>query len=255
MAGTSENIYRAPALEKGLEILEFLAAQPTPCSKTQIAESLNKSPNEIYRMLSVLEERGYLRKQPGTQAYQLSLKLFQLSNQQNNFSSLRIASRVPMEQLANRIGQACHLSIAQADLLLVMMERMPSRKICLAVGEGTAIPLSQTASGCVSLSLMDAAERDSILASDSHFRNRSRRKQQEYLKHVLAVGKQGYEIALSQVTSGVIDIALPVGITGTDMCGVLAVSQIGLAIDSPIIRKTLREMQTCAKDIHRNLGI
>ena len=41
--------YRAPALDKGLDILELLATQETGISRSEIAKSLDRSPSEIFR--------------------------------------------------------------------------------------------------------------------------------------------------------------------------------------------------------------
>ncbi len=41
--------YTAPALEKGLDILELLAVSPIGLSQAEIATKLKRSVNEIYR--------------------------------------------------------------------------------------------------------------------------------------------------------------------------------------------------------------
>ena len=52
--------YSAPALEKGLDIVELLAAASTPLSTRAIAERIGRSKGEIFRMVFVLLQRGYL---------------------------------------------------------------------------------------------------------------------------------------------------------------------------------------------------
>ena len=52
--------YRAPALDKGLDILELLAATEEGLSQAEIAKALDRSPNEIYRMLDRLVRRSVL---------------------------------------------------------------------------------------------------------------------------------------------------------------------------------------------------
>ncbi|MGJ8638430.1 MAG: IclR family transcriptional regulator [Opitutaceae bacterium] len=255
MNDKTEQRYCAPALEKGLDILEFLASEALPCSKSEIGEALERKPSEIYRMLCVLEERGYVQKQEGTTAYSLSLKLFELSHLQSNISTLRKAVRAPMEQLANQIGEACHFSIQNGTNILVTMERMPARRVCLAVGEGTTFPLTQAASGSVQLSLMEDHEIENLLQNDEHYSKLSATKQNAYLKHIKQVRANHYEIAKSQISPGVIDIAVPIGIPKTDLCGTLAVSQLGSDLDSKTIQKNLSAIQTCAQLIHRALGI
>ena len=61
--------YRAPALDKGLDILELLAASSAGLTQAEIAKGLGRGPNEIYRMLDTLVRRGYVtRTTDGDQA-------------------------------------------------------------------------------------------------------------------------------------------------------------------------------------------
>ena len=55
--------YRAPALDKGLDILELLARAHAPLSMTGVAAAIGYSKGEIFRMLQVLEERGYIARE------------------------------------------------------------------------------------------------------------------------------------------------------------------------------------------------
>ena len=70
--------YAAPALEKGLDILELLAEAGEPLSTRQIAERLKRSKSEIFRMVFVLLQRGYLVREAGTDRLALSRRLFDL---------------------------------------------------------------------------------------------------------------------------------------------------------------------------------
>jgi len=56
--------YTAPALEKGLDILERLSLSETGLSLSEIARDLGRSVSEIFRMLVVLEQRGYISQSP-----------------------------------------------------------------------------------------------------------------------------------------------------------------------------------------------
>ena len=72
--------YTAPALEKGLDILEFLADFPEGLSKVEVAKGLGRFLNEIFRVVSVLEKRGYILCDLEAERYSLSLKLFSGAN-------------------------------------------------------------------------------------------------------------------------------------------------------------------------------
>ncbi|WP_262054467.1 helix-turn-helix domain-containing protein, partial [Burkholderia thailandensis] len=49
--------YRAPALDKGLDILELLAEQKEGLTRTEITKELGRNASEIYRMLERLVAR------------------------------------------------------------------------------------------------------------------------------------------------------------------------------------------------------
>ncbi|MEK1861854.1 MAG: helix-turn-helix domain-containing protein, partial [Rhizobium leguminosarum] len=70
--------YRAPALDKGLDILELLAGVDSGLTQAEIAKRLDRSPNEFYRMLDRLVRRGYVTRLDGDR-YSLTLKLFGLA--------------------------------------------------------------------------------------------------------------------------------------------------------------------------------
>src|SRR5882757_615937 len=75
----AEERYRAPALDKGLDILELLASTEESLSQAEIAKALDRTPNEIYRMLDRLVRRHYVARTSGDR-YELTLKLFALAH-------------------------------------------------------------------------------------------------------------------------------------------------------------------------------
>ena len=52
--------YSVPAAEKALDVLEFMASQPEGMTVTALAGALGRSVHELYRVILVLEARGYL---------------------------------------------------------------------------------------------------------------------------------------------------------------------------------------------------
>ena len=105
--------YSAPALDKGLDILELLAVSSTGLTQAEIAEHLNKSVNEIYRMLNTLKVRNYLEFDSSTDSYKLSYKLLNLS-----------ASFNPTKTLLQK-------AIWRGMYYLFMKERKANRAFCL----------------------------------------------------------------------------------------------------------------------------
>ena len=112
--------YSAPALEKGLDILELLAAAGRPMATRHIAEELGRSKNEIFRMVHVLLGRGYLQRDDGGEGFVLSNKLFGLGMQTARARALVTAAAPIVEAFAEEVRQAAHLVVAHRGETVVI---------------------------------------------------------------------------------------------------------------------------------------
>jgi DNA-binding IclR family transcriptional regulator len=112
--------YRAPALEKGLDVLELLAARGEPMGMVQIAAALNRSVSELFRMVQVLEHRGYVANTPTGDGLVLTNKLFSLGMTRAPAKSVLEAALPVMRRLSETIGQSCHLAVASAAEMVVV---------------------------------------------------------------------------------------------------------------------------------------
>ncbi len=102
--------YRAPALDKGLDIIELLAGIEGGLTQAEIAKALGRTPNEFYRMLDRLVRRGYVSRSEGDR-FELTLKLFALAHLHAPIRRLVALAAPLMRDLAARTMQANHLAI------------------------------------------------------------------------------------------------------------------------------------------------
>ena len=105
--------YTAPALDKGLDILEVLASADQPLGLNALAKAMGRTVSEIFRMAVTLEQRGYLSLD-GNDRYSLSLKMLELSHRQQPLRSLVATATPLMRELAGRAYQSCHLHLARS---------------------------------------------------------------------------------------------------------------------------------------------
>ncbi len=133
--------YRAPALEKGLDVLELLAARGAPMGMAQIAAALDRSVSELFRMVQVLEQRGYVANAPSGDGLVLTNKLFSIGMARGPTKSLLEAALPVMRRLSDTIGQSCHLAVASAANMVVVarVEAPGSQGFSVRVGYHRAI--------------------------------------------------------------------------------------------------------------------
>lgn len=115
---TDDRKYRAPALEKGLDVLELLSAQGQPMTPSQMSATLGRSVSELFRMIQVLEFRGYIEQSPD--GYRLTNRLFTLGMTQAPIKSLVDVAMPAMRGLASSTMQSCHLVVPTGDQIVVI---------------------------------------------------------------------------------------------------------------------------------------
>src|SRR3954453_24095632 len=87
--------YRAPALDKGLDILELLSREPSGLTRGEIVKAMGRSQSEIYRMLERLVARQYVSRSLEGDRYALTLKMFALGSRHPPVSRL-VSQALPL---------------------------------------------------------------------------------------------------------------------------------------------------------------
>jgi len=253
-----ESKYQAPALDKGLDILEYLSTQSIPLSQTEIAIGVEKTANEIYRMLMSLESRGYILRDELSGKYRLSLKLFYLSHRHSPIDELRKAAQFPLEELTSTIRQSCHLSILYLNQVMVIIHVKSPGSIAVSIEEGSLFQLPLTASGKVLLAYLTEADRNSTLRNSTIFKRYTKIEREDLLSSLTDIHKKGSYLQNSDSISGVTDISVPIGVESKS--GVVACLTISVlnAIngDKTIANHViLNHACKCVKKIEQRIGI
>jgi len=200
--------YTAPALEKGLDILELLASEERGMNISELAKSLGRTVGEVFRMMAVLEQREYIRLRDGSDTYHLTLKMFSLSHKFPPLARLSAAAVPVLKLLAQQTNQSCHISIYYNGRGHVVFQQDAPTDRIFTVRLGAEAPLLDTCSGRVLLAFADESRRD-IMVEDIPEHQR-KPEQGEMEKLVKRLHKQGCEKLKSAQVQGVHDIGYPI---------------------------------------------
>ena len=203
--------YHAPALEKGLDIVEYLSIQREPRSQAEIAKGIGRSTNEIYRMLAVLSSRGYIHRHPTSGLYSLTLKLFTLAHTHTPLEQLREAARPHMRRLSAYTNQASHLTVIHDTQTLIVAPTLSPGPISVAMEEGHTYPLLSTTSGSILLAQCSTDKRKRILQRTPEFCSRNEDARRRTEQELERLSRERYVVKASTVTDGVTDIAVMIG--------------------------------------------
>lgn len=198
--------YSAPALEKGLDILELLADEPQGLTLKAISDRLERSSSELYRMLASLERRRYLHRTSPGESYRLTGKLFELSHRHPPIRRLLDTALPVMRNVAEACQQSCQLATLHDGQVLVAAQVDSPQPISLAVRPGSRMPIASTTSGLVLLafgaeSLWQENVKDLLTASGAGDDTRRR---------IATIRARGFARMRSKIVVGVIDLSFPV---------------------------------------------
>ncbi len=207
-AKARRQLYRAPALEKGLDVLELLAREPEGLTITELAERLGRTVGELFRMVVVLERRNYIQMSGDSDAFVLTLRMFEMSHRFPPVARLTASAGPIMKKLARDTGQSCHLVIHYAGQGHVVAQYDPPADRIYSVRLGAIAPLLETCSGRILLAYADDESRATMLSKIPGLQDRP--DTGEIHRMATRIRDQGREIVPSAQVHGVTDIAFPV---------------------------------------------
>lgn len=214
----TEDRYRAPALDKGLDILEKLAGLEEGLSQAEIAAALDRKPNEIYRMLDRLVKRGYVVRTSVDQ-YQLSLKLFELAHRHSPMRRLVVQSTPHLRTFAEAAQQGCHIALYERGGLTAIAQVDAPGYWGFGIRVGARFALRDSSSGHVLLAFASEQDQQYMLAQSESADTAIDTQLENTLTRIR---EQGYEIMPSQQVEGVYNIAVPLLNSGGQAIAALA---------------------------------
>ena len=206
--------YRAPALEKGLDVLELLSAHGEAMTPSQMSATLGRSVSELFRMIQVLEFRGYIEQ--SSEGYRLTNRLFTLSMTAAPIKTLIDAALPIMRALASQTYQSCHLVVPSGDQIVVIARVESPGDLGYSVRVGYRRSIVEATSGLMFYGCANAADRATLhdLLTGIYGARRVAR----FATAARGAAKAGYVNRPSDFVKGVTDLVAP--ILGAD--GVLA---------------------------------
>jgi DNA-binding IclR family transcriptional regulator len=248
-----EPTYEAPALSKGLEILELLGAAARPLSPSEISRALKRSPNELFRMIAVLERHGYLRRDEQG-ACALSLKLFSLGQAVRPLPALLEAARAPMRHFAETTGESCHLGVLDGDRYVVVEQAEGPSVVRLAFTLGASFDPLHTASGRLLLAGETSPENRATRTSRcAGWAELSEEQKKATLAELEKLSTARVSLAQDETLRGVQDTVVPI-FAQNQMIAALACAQLSSAKMLPRTR-LVAELQAAANKIAHGLGL
>lgn len=201
-----------PPSFRNLHILEVLAAEGRPLTATEINATLKLPVPTIHRLVANLEAEGYLSRQLDDRSYQPGPKLRQMMQGVIRFWHQGLPQHDVLVRLNERLGETCNLAIPDGDAMLYVDRVETQWPLRIQLHVGSRVPLHATASGKLSLALMDDADLDRYLkrARLKAFTPNTIIEPRRLREELRQIAQQGYSTDRHEFVAGMIAVAVPV---------------------------------------------
>ncbi len=205
--------YSAPALDKGLDILELLAESSQPLTMGQIADRLSRSKGEIFRMLVALERRRYILRDEATDGFLIGSRLFEMAMKTAPTRNLVATAMPHIGAVAHALDQSCHLTVLSDTQIVVIARVEAPGELGFAVRLGYRRRVDHSASGRVLAAFASPGDRQRLIRrlEESH----ADFDRPGFEARIERIAKLGHEKSPSRTVRGVTDLGAPIiGETG-----------------------------------------
>lgn len=201
----------APALQRGLALLQALATRPNGASQSELANLLKLSQTAVHRIAAALEHLGYVQKHAATRTLRVTQKLLLLGQPHSGGRSLIEACLPALRAIARLTNETTQLCVL-ADVQCVILEQIPSsHPFKYVVDLGSRAPTQCCAPGKAMLAFLPEPERTDVMQSLDFcaFTPNSILSSEVLLKELSAVRDLGYAVDEGEHFEGIHCIAAP----------------------------------------------
>jgi len=201
-----------PALERGLRILECIAASKAGLTFSQIAKGMTIPKSSIHSLLVTFEREGYLHRSELTGRYICGMKLVHIANSAIEEVALLEQAGNLLRALANRTGLTVHMGMWERNEVALVAKVDPFAHHKVATWVGKRIDFHCTSLGKCLVAYLPEVELDRLIRECGLLRhNENTIASGAKLRQELAkVRKLGYAVDDEEEEIGIRCIGTPV---------------------------------------------
>jgi DNA-binding IclR family transcriptional regulator len=245
----------APALERGMRILENLSAKPQGVSLAEISTELDTPKNSTLRLLQTLVACGYLAREESPPRYRLTDKLLRIGQPHVGDVSLVECSLEAMRALRDRVGETVQLGIPTGDEGVIIEKLESTSAIRIGVEIGLRFPLYNNAPGKTLLAYRAGDERDATIKRTKLDRctERTITDRSELKKECDQILEKGYSVDWGEAAEGIHCVAAPIRDRSGALIATIWVSGIAGRMPKKMFPSVGGEVIQAANEIERRI--
>jgi len=201
---SSAEKYNVPGLDRALSILELLNSHASGLSVNEVAATLSLPVNSVYRIMTTLERRRYIKKKKDNPGYTLTEKLLGLATPVTGDPSFIESSMPYLYKLRDETQESLLIGtvVGREGIVLEQIEGLHS--FSFKVKPGLRFPLHTSAPGKAYLANLSEPKRSKLIPTLGlkRFTQNTITDPKRLLEECVSIGKHGYAVDREEEMQG-----------------------------------------------------
>jgi DNA-binding IclR family transcriptional regulator len=199
------------AVERALDVLLCFSMHTPELTMTQIAERVGMHKSTVHRLLSTLERKRFVKRDPDTGAYHPGIRLLQMAYLTLEHNDLRRLATPFLRHLCEQYRETVDLSVLDdTEVIFVDVIESPQR-VKLAAAIGQRLPAFCTASGKAILAFMpDNSVRHILERGMPQYTTYTLRSPEAFFENMRRTREQGFAFSEQEYEEGINAVAAPI---------------------------------------------
>lgn len=247
----------APALDRGLAILEILDHSREGMTLTELSQAIDSPKNSAARLLQTLIARDYVSKEEVGGRFRLTGKLLRLGQPRFADVSLVECALGPMRALRDALGETVQLGIPIGDEGVIIEQVESTRAVRICVEIGLRFRLHNNAPGKVLLAFQHPKSRETTIRrlKLDRFTERTITGRHQLREECEAIVTNGYGTDWGEADEGIHCVAAPLRDRHNQLVGTIWASGIAGRMPKTAFPSVAAEVMKAAAEIERRLRV
>lgn len=235
------------AVERALDIL-MCFTKSHELALTEISSLIGLHKSTVHRLMTTLEDRGFVVRDSRTDKYRLGMKVWELSTHLSHSDDPAVLLLPAMESLRDRLGETVSLYLRDGVERIRIQAVQSNQAIRRVAQVGARLPLSVGASSKVLVAYASPSDQEELLNAPDWPQSIDRNLYRLQLREIV---EKGYAISIEEREPGAAAVSVPI----MDRSGKIAAA---LSMSGPVNRlsaETLREYAPVLKEAAREMGL
>jgi DNA-binding IclR family transcriptional regulator len=241
MARREKTDYIIHTVSNALNLFELFNRKGEGLSVSEISQRLRLPKNNVLRLVTTLELRGYLEQDKLTDRYKVGLRALDLGQTYLRQGGLLRRARPVLADISRTFHETTYLARLEKRHIIYLDAVESDRKVHVVSRLGIRLPAYSTASGKVHLAFLPEKLLDRLYPDEAleEYTPRTHRSKQALRDDLHRVAKRGYAVDDEELEEQVRCVAVPVRDYTRTVIGALSVSGPSFRMDRQRIEEEI----------------